>query len=91
MEAQNLSGLEPKLIKLEFIIYLPKLKVNSQLKIMPKSPFHLNFIKIEWAKPIQTPIEIGATPLLTPIDPWGFQPPGPSGHWSPSGSWAKGP
>ena len=29
----NLSGFEPKLIKLEFIIYLPKLKVNSSLKI----------------------------------------------------------
>ena len=31
-EAHNLSGLEPKLIKLEFIIYLPKLKVYSQLE-----------------------------------------------------------
>ena len=38
---QNLSGLEPKLIKLEFIIYLPKLKVNSGLKI--------GFISNYWA------------------------------------------
>ena len=29
---ENLSGLEPKLIKLEFIIYLPKLKVYTQLE-----------------------------------------------------------
>ena len=27
--ANNLSGFEPKLIKLEFIIYLPKLKVST--------------------------------------------------------------
>ena len=26
--SNNLSGFEPKLIKLEFIIYLPKLKVT---------------------------------------------------------------
>ena len=32
----NLSGFEPKLIKLEFIIYLPKLKVFS-------SPFFFNY------------------------------------------------
>ena len=29
----NLSGLEPKLIKLEFIIYLPKLKVLRSLAL----------------------------------------------------------
>ena len=31
--SKNLSGLEPKLIKLEFIIYLPKLKVYSRPEI----------------------------------------------------------
>ena len=35
---ENLSGLEPKLIKLEFIIYLPKLKVSNL------GPLFLNFL-----------------------------------------------
>ena len=34
---QNLCGLEPQLIKLEFIIYLPKLKV-SRLGPKPWAP-----------------------------------------------------
>ena len=31
-EKGNLCGLEPQLIKLEFIIYLPKLKVTRALR-----------------------------------------------------------
>ena len=34
----DLSGLEPKLIKLEFIIYLPKLKVSMCLEICGFEP-----------------------------------------------------
>ena len=30
---QSLLGFEPKLIKLEFIIYLPKLKVNRDMNL----------------------------------------------------------
>ena len=36
----NLCGLEPQLIKLEFIIYLPKLKVSRACR-----PVHLSFVR----------------------------------------------
>ena len=46
LEPQNLSGLEPKLIKLEFIIYLPKLKVNSCLE----NGFNLQTVSLKTPK-----------------------------------------
>ena len=45
-KADNLSGLEPKLIKLEFIIYLPKLKVNSCLEMRANKPINFNLPQV---------------------------------------------
>ena len=50
-EMGNLCGLEPQLIKLEFIIYLPKLKVSRACR--PYYP--LSFLKNTRISPIWAP------------------------------------
>ena len=67
-EKGNLCGLEPQLIKLEFIIYLPKLKVTRAccavlLKILTR-PF--SFINVHLSRPfaLRAGLSLGLRPVL---------------------------